>query len=319
MKTQTLVLIAFLVPVGCGTNGQPLNNPDSSVSAPGHTELSTPQQDNTMTSDTDDRRAKLFSQMATYPVSEVIGVVNATGPGAAMTPSDLLWSFGFGLAAWRVGDGPVQRDELRVRREVTKEELDRLMTQIKPDTVVRIQARIAKENAAGSPQALLERFLRVDNSDPALQECLAALQEPVTFADDFFGVFTHQRSVDVYATPTTWMEAPVQLRLWFIAGDVKSALEAARVLWADQIGWDKRVRDCAAAELLPLKSENWQEEDGSSVSRKQFEKRMSLRSITVEPNGDFEFWYDDGGLFLGHDIVVYGNVRTGIKSATIQG
>jgi hypothetical protein len=100
---------------------------------------------------------------------------------------------------------------------------------------------------------------------------------------------------------------------------VKSALEAAHQLWDDQIGWDKRVRDCAVKELLPLKSQNWREEDGSSVSRREFEKRMSLQYITVEPSGDFEMCYDDGELFFGHEIVVRGNVHHGMKGADIQG
>jgi hypothetical protein len=102
-------------------------------------------------------------------------------------------------------------------------------------------------------------------------------------------------------------------------GDVKSALEVARLLWDDQIGWDRRVRDCAAKELLPLKNENWAEEDGSSVSRDQFEKRVSLQYITVQPDGDFEMCYDDGELFFGHEIIVCGNVHRGMKYASIQG
>ena len=173
------------------------------------------------------------------------------------------------------------------------------MTRIPSDTVVRIRAKLRRENVLGSPQALLAQFLKVDNSDSELQACLAELLKPLKFTDDFFGEFTHERTVNVYAASTIWNDIPVQLRLWFMEGDMKTALAAAHLLWDEQVGWDKRMRDFAVAELLPR-----------NISRKKFEKRISLRQITVEPSGDFEMCYDDGRLFLGHDIVVRGRIHT---------
>ena len=45
---------------------------------------------------------------------------------------------------------------------------------------------------------------------------------------------------------------------------------------------------------------------------------MKLQSIVFYPDGDFNFWYDDGDLFWGHSIAISGNLE-GLKDADIPG
>src|SRR5262245_31834068 len=102
--------------------------------------------------DADDPFPRLFSELASWPLCEVWGIVDATGPGASMASDDALWLFGFGLAAWRVEGQLIERKPLYVRRQVTREESDSLMAKINADSIVRIQARIAMQNVLGAPQ-----------------------------------------------------------------------------------------------------------------------------------------------------------------------
>jgi hypothetical protein len=51
----------------------------------------------------------------------------------------------------------------------------------------------------------------------------------------------------------------------------------------------------------------------------EFKKRMALDSITVVPDGSFEFWHNDGDLFWGHLIQIRGNVTEGPTDASIAG
>jgi len=46
---------------------------------------------------------------------------------------------------------------------------------------------------------------------------------------------------------------------------------------------------------------------------------VSLSSITVHPQGTFEFWYDDGDLFWGHSIMISGSIEKGLREAGIHG
>ena len=83
--------------------------------------------------------------------------------------------------------------------------------------------------------------------------------------------------------------------------------------------WASKVNDYAAGQLLELKNDNWLDEDESAISREDFLGRMQLNSITVHPEGEFEFWHDDGDLFWGHSILVSGSFTDGITHADIAG
>ena len=72
-------------------------------------------------------------------------------------------------------------------------------------------------------------------------------------------------------------------------------------------------------ELLPLKNETWLEEGESPFSAEKFKSRMMLQSISIYPNGDIEFWHDDGDLFWGHSIQISGSLDEGLSEADIPG
>ena len=123
-----------------------------------------------------------------------------------------------------------------------------------------------------------------------------------------------------YVAQTKWNGADVELRLWLDdRAELPAALDAARKLWTNQGSWNNRIHEQVISELLPLKSQNWQEDDGSTVTRDEFLNRMKLKSITLRADGSFDVCYDDGDLFWGHEIVVYGQIGEGIRSAGIQG
>jgi hypothetical protein len=46
---------------------------------------------------------------------------------------------------------------------------------------------------------------------------------------------------------------------------------------------------------------------------------MTPSSITLTPDGGFEFWHDDGDLFWGHAIRIGGTLAAGPDSADIPG
>ena len=46
---------------------------------------------------------------------------------------------------------------------------------------------------------------------------------------------------------------------------------------------------------------------------------MKIESITVHPDGGFEFWHNDGDLFWGHSILISGSLVEGPNSADIPG
>lgn len=267
-----------------------------------------------------DTKDELYHQLAAQPRVELTGVVSASGSGGGMSRGDKLWCFVFTLVAWRMDGGDINHQELVVRRLATKRQLDSLCARINANTVVKLRARVAMQNVFERPEALLERIVSENHSDRELNECLAELLKPVIYSDSQFGDLLLDRSVTTFAGQTTWNGAPVKLRLWLDEVDeLQAALRHARKFWANSKEWNQRVLDSIARECLPLKSENWQEDDGSTVSREQFEARMSLRSITIRPDGGFDVAYEDGDLFFGHDIIVMGKLSRKKLSAGIHG
>ena len=72
-------------------------------------------------------------------------------------------------------------------------------------------------------------------------------------------------------------------------------------------------------EFLGLKNDAWLDEDETKFSKEEFKERLTLNSITVQADGQFEFWYDDGDLFLGHSIRVNGSLSEGPMHAGLEG
>jgi hypothetical protein len=102
-------------------------------------------------------------------------------------------------------------------------------------------------------------------------------------------------------------------------GSIDDALMTAESLWTDQGKWKDRIDSYAVQELLSLKNEAWLDDDEPTITAEEFVARMTLSSITVRAGGEFEFWHNDGDLFLGHSIQVCGNLRDGPNDADIPG
>jgi hypothetical protein len=100
---------------------------------------------------------------------------------------------------------------------------------------------------------------------------------------------------------------------------VQAALRTAHSLWQEQELWHQRVGDYAVLRLLRLKNESWLEEDEDEFTPEEFKARMILDSITVRPDGSFEFWHRDGDMFWGHYIHISGSLSKGLTGADTPG
>ena len=101
--------------------------------------------------------------------------------------------------------------------------------------------------------------------------------------------------------------------------ELEKALRTAHSLWQNQSKWNERIRNYAVQELLPLKNDAWLGEGEAELSADQFDGRMMLESVTVYPDGSFEFWHNDGDLFWGHSIQIGGTLSEGPTQADIPG
>lgn len=266
------------------------------------------------------KQEQLRQQLAAAPVSEVVGVVYAMGTGGGKSRGEELWTLRTTFEAWRIHGAALQTRPLKIRCKVTDADLKRLQTLLPAYSIVRIHARVIHDSPFGGPEALLEHVLGFDNSDAELNQFAMNLQKPVTFEDPMFGAFTLDRRINWFSGKALWNGASVKINLDAKeTSEVQAALKTAQALWQSQADWDQRIRDYAVMRLLPRKNEDWLGEDEDELLPEQFKERMKLESITVNPDGEFDFWFNDGDLFWGHAIQISGSLSKGPTRADTPG
>ena len=257
-----------------------------------------------------------FFRRSVDDTTVIVGVVYPPGPGAGRLRGERDWTLRLELRPWRVHGETLRDAVLRVHRKVTDEQRRALQAEILPYMVVRARIKLAPDGRSAELVDLLER----DAADSELRQQARALQQPVTRTDPLFGTLTFDRARDGWKGAAPWMGQAV--RLYFSTddrGEVAPALATARALWADQPGWDERVRAFAIGALLPLKNEAWLDEDEAELTPAAFAARMAVESISVDAEGGFDFFHKDGDMFLGHGIEVSSNLTHGPTRADIPG
>jgi hypothetical protein len=263
---------------------------------------------------------EVHKHLAAAPLVDVLGVLSASGVGGSWCPGETRWTMVFTFASWRVIGRDLQRRDLIVRRKVRKGEIDKYRNLVQSDVVTRIRAHVAEQSLWGRPEALLHKVIGPDTSDPEMTAEIVRLKKPIRFRDRDFGVFTLDRTINWFNTHTKWNGRRIQLQLAACKPkDVERALDVARKLWSAQKRWQAKVLSCAVKQLLPVKNATWLGAAGTKITSTQFKKRMKLQSITVRPNGEIDFWHNDGDLFFGHNIEVTGWITKGLRSANIHG
>jgi hypothetical protein len=98
-----------------------------------------------------------------------------------------------------------------------------------------------------------------------------------------------------------------------------SALESAQTLWSDQVKWNQSIESYATQALLGIKNSDWLDDDETELTAEEFISRITLETVSIAAEGDFEFWYTDDDMFGGHSIVVRGNLELGPIEACTEG
>jgi len=265
------------------------------------------------------QRQELWEQLKTVPSVEALGIVGPMGAAGVRTGGESGWTLRFWFEAWRVAGGDLQTSHLAINRKVSHDELQSFRASITPFAVLSVRVRIAAENASSESQALLEEILGADNTDTELRGIAAQLQQPVKHTDAVFGILLLDRRVGWHRGTTEWKGRKVELNVPVNRDTrLEEGLGTAHELRTNQNLWDQKMAECAVHQLLTLRNEVWAGQD-PRMDANEFRQRLQIESITAHSDGRFRFWYDGGELFLGHQILVEGSLRTGPTEASIHG
>jgi hypothetical protein len=252
---------------------------------------------------------------------EIVGVVHPLGAAGSKAGRERFWTLGFSFIVWRGPDGRAREQPLRVEKpNLSGKESRALMDSIQPYDVLRVRLRLPGKPAKGRLRGELVKLLGKERADKDFKARAAQLKKPVRVKHPALGTFTLDRALDWYEARPNWDGRRVHLYLSREdCADEDALFALAEGLWKERKKWDRRARDFAAEELLDLKNGDWLDDGEKELTARRFKARMTLESVLVNPDGRFEFTYDDGNLFWGHVIQVSGTLAQGPTRAGIAG
>ena len=242
------------------------------------------------------------------------GVISGGSQGGWGGENDEYEVHCFDFVAWRREDGPVVDQELTILRAVPPE-FD-YWDDFPEYSVQKISVLLSSDES----RAVFEKAIASNGQDEELSNISDNLQNPVSIETKRFGTLNLDRRMGQFVGETKWNKKSI--RIAFDSENEKinsSALSTAETIWGSRAEWNKRIEAIAVSKLLELKNSTWLKDGESEFSAKQFVAAMSLTSVSIDSEGGFTFWYDDGELFWGHLIKVQGNQEEGPTDASIQG
>jgi hypothetical protein len=252
----------------------------------------------------------------------VIGLVHPLGAGGASDERGSKWAMNFSFVFWRAGDGPIDTRTLLVSvSNLTTAALDKWMSRIPAGELIRVHLVFKTEKKGDDiRRAELVKVAGSDFTDAELTAKAEGYRKPVTVKHPFLGTLTLDRRFNWYEAEVPWNSRPVRLSLSLDDCDDEPALlKSAHDLFKKQKTWDRTVRDFAVQELLDLKNDTWLGDREKKFTPNTFKARMTLETITLNADGEFEFWFHDGNLFWGHSIQISGTLADGPTDADIPG
>lgn len=263
-----------------------------------------------------------FESRFANEVMEITAVTGPSGIGAGRAGGSVMWTASIPLIAWKeLGSGvPAVQEELRLQWIADDEEWQKTRDILEANAVVRLQVRRGVQYKEMMLVKVADAAYRDDEMDGILQEAL----KPVYYEDEILGTFELNKTIKTFEKDIVWgdQEGTLYFDWDEDEGQMKASLETAHELFRNQAEWDARIRAYAAEELVELANEWLQDNDEAEIdeiTKEMFVKLMEFSSISVNPEGDFEVFFDDGDMFWGHSIIVSGHTNGTFESAEIAG
>lgn len=245
-------------------------------------------------------------------LTEIVGLVSFLGQGGSPASDDYAVHL-FDFAAWRRVGQPIVQQRLVVLRPVPAD--GDWFSEYPEGTIHQVRVLLSVDET----RAVFADATQKDVADAELEAIAAELRKPVTIDTDTFGVLTLNRRINWFEGTAIWNGESVAISFEARdSRDITSQLETAKTLFADSQGWAKRIGDFAVKEKLEL-ANDWRDEDAQPITAAEFLRRMTLNAIEIKPDGEFEFWHDDGDMFYGHSIQISGSLKDGLTDSDIPG
>ena len=255
-------------------------------------------------------------------VVDVTGLIESkTADGHWHARSD-TYTFATRFQAWKLTKGAMLKGSIRIEEpNISARRFNSQVAKFKPCTVRRVRLKLVKRVRAKQVIGELVKDLG-PVKDAELSGSAKTKKQRDSFKDPKLGKFVFDRDSSNYEGKAKWLNKNVSVSLE-VSGQEghEDSLRQAQLLWRKQKTIDQRLRKFACDWLLD-DANDWlhqEDENAKPISAAAFKKRIALVSITVEQDGKYVFWLDDGDLFFGHVICVHASKDAKLTGATVEG
>ncbi len=251
-------------------------------------------------------RQRVTDALSDCPIVEVTGLLVHYGQGE-------FAQVGFMMPIWRLPETTFRVYPIHLQLPLSESTLQpRSIPSFFP---IQIQCRISEPDRIG----LLIEISDSVSDDERLNHLIKRYREPVTYLDERFGLFREDIVLDNYFDGSViWKGEKISTSLTpnhdfpeDLGRRLKESANCLGKLIDNHEEWYSRVVDFADSELRHVANDFWLSDGDPEITPENFKSRIRLTSLMMCASGAFEFRFDDGDIFWGHEICVRGDLTNG--------
>ena len=175
---------------------------------------------------------------------------------------------------------------------------------------------------------VLERDLENQLLKDTLKEC--EQKASVVIEEPDLGKFILDKNLKAFLSKMNWLNPKKQIDVSLNIGEnsrikalekVGAFFNTLEKLVANKKEWDKKLKIYAAENLIDLANELRKNLKGIfkfiKIWKWRFIQKIELINLDINPNGEFIATFDDKKLFVGHKIVINGNINGELLNSVI--
>lgn len=175
---------------------------------------------------------------------------------------------------------------------------------------------------------VLERDLENQLLKKTLKEC--EQKAAIVIEEPDLGKFTLDKNLKAFISQMDWLNPKKQINVSLNIGEnsrikalekVGAFFNTLEKLVGNKKEWDKKLKIYAAENLIDLANELRKNLKGMfkfiKIWKWRFIGKIELINLDINPNGEFIATFDDKKLFVGHKIIINGNINGELLNSVI--
>ena len=175
---------------------------------------------------------------------------------------------------------------------------------------------------------VLERDLENQLLKEILKEC--EQKAAIVIEEPDLGKFTLDKNLKAFISQMDWLNPKKQINVSLNIGEnsrikalekVGAFFNTLEKLVGNKKEWDKKLKIYAAENLIDLANELRKNLKGMfkfiKIWKWRFIGKIELINLDINPNGEFIATFDDKKLFVGHKIIINGNINGELLNSVI--